>query len=401
MLSSTAGDAKGGDTEGHSDGIDSASSSSNGDGANIGDHGASGSEDETMGQPHHHDCPTETLPTRWNMAHLKLLNFTNVNLTERSIGIDVDRDIIRDVYCKWLFSDIEDLWKAATVDLDPDKVLADGFLAAAHGEACLRQRVGKEMQHYLDCKEDRFSVLLSEFVTHHSFLHHTRQKLLSGIHDFSKLKTKQDYNHVLTLWRWVEVCCEHGPGRIRDELFNDLLVAIVNSAGYESGCLVQAKVRKSSIQICGRSIQIQNHIEVHGIQDALLQIISLDEDVSDDQLSDSKQYIPQLVCHALATAMDSPFGNSYYKTMYQLALHGLSSPRVETKPVEMILSRVHVAISTVQSMSECPMAQSFKPSFIVHNKIRCGRVQSSSFVNALYRGCKAVFSLCKITDEPS
>ncbi|XP_070541026.1 uncharacterized protein [Ptychodera flava] len=308
---------------------------------------------------------------------------------------------IRGVLCKWLTSDKSDLKRVFDKrDNDDCSLLNAGLVYAAAGNdqgipAIVSQIVSKK----LEVQEDRFLQFLTEFNSKYDLEKDDSKTTLTAIEKYGK---EGHVNHAATMMTWVQICSEHAMGRFQATYMDDLLHASLISASAEARCPVSVREGKSTsrdISVSGQIIRVESNIEVTGINGTILQlIVSSQNETPVKGKGDIKYDFPKIVAASLAVAGESPFSNEYYRTVYQLLIHGTAPPVGErgcTNEVDVFLIRSHISQATLDCMSLNSSPDCLQTSVVLYERIPCINIYSASFIATVYHGCKAVLLLSK------
>ncbi|XP_070551512.1 uncharacterized protein [Ptychodera flava] len=350
---------------------------------------------EICGTKHH---PHRLYPSaaRWTYQHIQRLRF-ECHPVKVHYGLSHQQVIADWLQC----SDEGKLRRIIGGDEESDvghKVADSPGLATA--AACAQQKIPYVVSSVIPLKlktqDDGFLQLLKSFTDKYD-VQQTEKKILiqAASNEFkSQAETSVFCLHRRVLVTWVQVCEKYKNGKLNECCLDDLLIDIINSAAIETGCLVTVKVRESTrrdITICGQQVDIVSNIEVSGFcGEAILQVVTFTERKEFPSRTDTDQILPQIASRALAVAKESPFGNKYYKTVYQISIHALQSPDDEMDQLCVLLTRCHISCDVLGQMSACPIPNPLQRSFIIYEKVPCANVYDEMTVSLLYRAVKAV-----------
>ncbi|XP_070553400.1 uncharacterized protein [Ptychodera flava] len=368
-------------------------------------------------------APHVTFPTapgcNWETKHTKRLGFKFVKMFKSTPAWMIDNNlpstviawtdiIIHNVICKWLSSsvgDLTDMLSCLDGETFKEIFLTPGFTEAAIGKGIIPSLVSHKIPLTLGRDVDGFLSLVEQYCSQFNLKKDDSKVLMDGIYNFKKSKSQTNV-HLSAVCSWVDACKGHAEGKLSETLLDDFLVGVIHSAAHESGCVVVVKVRESTaceINICGQIIKVESDIEVRSFNKGLLQVIASAESLPlsgrVQNNTETPRFISQLASKALAIGPRSPFGNSEYKTAYQLSIRALCSPSMDDSDneVEIILVRSHISCETLRCMSKCPHENQLRPSFIIYEKIPCDNIYNPVTVSTIYRAIKAVFFLFENT----
>ncbi|XP_070570854.1 uncharacterized protein [Ptychodera flava] len=375
----------------------------------------------TTCRPFQHPHINFPSPSKWEIHHMERLRFKHCNLLKAppTLNCEMNRnvlsptttdhwtdDVIYDVICKWLSSSLRDMHEMLSQVEDSafEMLLSDGFVDAAvkqglkeyvcsNCSCVLHQETG--IPHSTEINSDAFLTLVNQYNSKFNLQTDHSKTLMYGIDDFRKSNKPASNIHLSTICCWIEACKSHSQGELSDNLLNDLVVAVINSAAHESGCMVLVKVQGSTaceIEVCGQTINVESNIEVRSIKNGLMQTIVVTENKVLQKPENALQFLPQLASDVVAIGQNSSFGNENYRTVYHLSVHAMQSPCADREnDVEILLVRSHVSCSSLNRMSECPIENPLLPSLLIHEKIQCSGIYNPSMISTLYQAFKALF----------
>ncbi|XP_070559638.1 uncharacterized protein [Ptychodera flava] len=353
----------------------------------------------------------------WDQSHMSRLHFEchcfNVARSLHITGIWPGTSIISE----WLSSDEDSLRRILTEDenggdKDYGAKMNDspGIVSAFSGHATTQIFVARELPNHLQGEEDGFLQLLTSLTGKYDIKTTDKRTLYTAVH--SGLQNQNTLKiatvHRSTLLTWIKTCQHYGSGALAEKFLDELVVGLVNSAAQETACPVIVSVRDSTertISVCGQSINIASNVEVSGGYEGVLQVMTF---TNNKALSGPKSVtrglphaLPQIAGGALALATDSPFGNKHYKTVYQMSVHATHSDcENDDDQVHVLLVRSHVARTTLQRMPECPIPNPLNRSYILYEKVACGKnIYSESFITFVYLAIKAAMVLFQSCSE--
>ncbi|XP_070547271.1 uncharacterized protein [Ptychodera flava] len=331
-------------------------------------------------------------PLKWENQHIQRLRFVchSFNLPQ---GLSFQR-----VVCHWLFSDescqLRDQGQHGDNESDINSVQHDlkHLAVGTTKTACsVKQRL----------QEDTFLHLLSSFVAKYNLETDNVTVLNEAVNtaEFLHNSVVPCVVHRRVLLTWLDVCNRSTNGKCSESRLVDLIADIINSASYETDCLVTLKIREStahSISVCGHPVVLQSDIEVCGPNgDTIVQVVTSTENAVFSRRADLDEILPVMASEALAVAKETPFGSLVYKTVYQIFVHTTCSPSGETEQVCAYLVRCHVACETLGRMADCPIPNPLKRSYIFYEQIPCVNIYYETLVSTLYQAVKALFVMFK------
>ncbi|XP_070552002.1 uncharacterized protein [Ptychodera flava] len=336
----------------------------------------------------------------WEKHHMARLRFE-----EHGLGTPAafsDYHLIKRVICRWLSSDEDELrtilnGSDPSVDLeslDMDDLLLD----AAIGQMKVRNVVLRVIPVDLQVLGDRFLECFTWYSARYDMEKDDQGTLIKAVTDLEDREDSPGAIHLAPLLTWIETSKEFARGDFSDTLLDDLLVSVINAASQETRCTVRVKLQESTsrkIVICGDVVSVKSDIEVSVGSGLLLQVMTSIEKKSSHTPTDPVQVLPQMACQALAAAERSPFGNSRYKTVYQLSIHAPCSADVATQELQVCLIRCHVSCRTLKRMSQCPIPNPLDPSYVIHETVPCVNIYDATLITTVYRAFKAVFLIYK------
>ncbi|XP_070536803.1 uncharacterized protein [Ptychodera flava] len=331
--------------------------------------------------------------SKWEDRHMNRLRFT---LHEFDSETGQEDDLIHD----WLIGNITACGSNVYPNLNLPKYPASPAVAAARYEtrmpvARYRELLSNHIRSNIT--EDNFLSVVKDFTDNNDMNTDDLQNLLAAtVKDELNVPEAMKPLYRSFLMAWVTAFERFNKGKLPESYVDDLLAAVINIAACNTRCPVLVRVRESTarqVQMCGRYVNIQNGIEVHTQdQRGLLQVIlfSKNKVFSKPNLSDVAKTIPQTACEALAVAKDSPFGNTFYKTVYQLSIHSVMCTDDNNMQFYAFLVKCHVSVDTLDGMAVCPIENPCQPSIIMYKRHACSPFRSYGFVSFMYKAVKAV-----------
>ncbi|XP_070565256.1 uncharacterized protein [Ptychodera flava] len=269
----------------------------------------------------HHSHQLYPAACDWESHHMERLRFESYSF---SIPTGTSHRLL---ICQWLSSDEDELKRI--LSQDPSESVSSklresaGITAAATGKGNIPELVSDVIPSKLQILEDSFLHLLSSFCAKCNMKKNDKKTLMNAAK--SVLKNETEANLVIhrrVLVTWIDICKQYAGLGLTGRLLDDLVIDVINSVSYETGCLLRVKTRESTsteINVCGQQINVQSGIEVSALsEEDLLQVIISSENKALGREIDIKQILAHIVCQALATAEHSPFGNQYYKTVSRI-----------------------------------------------------------------------------------
>ncbi|XP_070541107.1 uncharacterized protein [Ptychodera flava] len=196
------------------------------------------------------------------------------------------------------------------------------------------------------------------------------------------------------LLRWVSTFDSYVKSTLQESSLDQVLVKLIDVAAYETNCTVMVEIRESTarkIVLCGNRLQVQSNIEVLSVDgQSLLQVVTSSDNSGNRRTTDVTKVLPQMACEALAIAPHSPFGNTMYKTVYQLFVQSVHCTETDSIQLHVILIKCFVSVQTLQGMSTCPMEGCPRSSYIMYERLPCPDFHSPGFASFLYKTVKAV-----------
>ncbi|XP_070547165.1 uncharacterized protein [Ptychodera flava] len=354
---------------------------------------------DTCGQEEH---PRITYPSgsAWNMHHVDRLRFVTYQF---KIGYqpiaNSDYQVVHHVICKWLLSSESDLRRILGGSNDSAvaeklrKLLKATSLEVVLGHEeipVILSDIANELQEDQDC----FLQTLRKFSSNHDMESEDEKTLITAVTNYRNTSNLPPF-HISTLLTWIEICKDYRLNGYSQGLLDELLITIINSVSYQTGCPVKVKQHKaaSSITVCGQNVSVGNDIEVSGANGGVLHVITSAESNVRREPATPEDVLPYLVSKALTVADKSAFASQKYCTVYQLSIQVCDSPDDSVNHIHVFLVRCHISRNTLESMSHCPIPNPLKQSYLLYEKIPCLTIYNATLISILYRTLKSLMLL--------
>ncbi|XP_070540420.1 uncharacterized protein [Ptychodera flava] len=196
------------------------------------------------------------------------------------------------------------------------------------------------------------------------------------------------------LLRWIVTVDEYRSGTLHEAFLDHFLADIVEVAAQETDITVVMNQRAATarkIVICGKSVDVESDVDVLAPDGGgVLHIATCVKKEPHARPTDITKLLSQAVCEALAVASKSPFGNDQYKTVYQILVCAVRSNNTDVLQFSIVLVKCSVSVQTLDSMTQCPIRNPLRPSYIMHTKFECPQLHMPGFPLVFYRAVKAV-----------